>query len=62
VVVTSSLNVTATEVGRALVVELLVEVVDFDVLDVVVVPFVVVEPPPVIGVWLEGQDPVEAVL
>jgi hypothetical protein len=46
---------------------LVVEVVDLDVVVVVVVPpllllVVVVEEPPEIGVWLVGQEPVDAVL
>jgi hypothetical protein len=67
VVVTISSKVTATAVGSALVdVALVVEVVDFDILVVVVPPppavVVVVEDPPEMGVWLGGQEPVDAVL
>jgi hypothetical protein len=59
VVVTISSKVTATEVAAAQ--ELVVVLVDvLDPVPVVVVVVVVLLPPE-IGVWLAGQDPVEAV-
>jgi hypothetical protein len=67
VVVTSSSNVTATDVAAAQVdVVLVVEVVGFDVLVAVVVPdpldaVVVVDELPEMGVWDVGHEPVDAV-
>jgi len=67
VVVTISSNVTATDVAAAQVDVVLVVEEGFEVVVVVVVPdppppgVVVVELPPEIGVWLEGQEPVDAV-